>query len=81
MLTPFRRIRGASQFVLGKHGAMLKFGRPAGLLLPQVAEGRDWTAEDFLNALARKSNRPSAAWRDPRARVLAFEAQVFSRRG
>ena len=39
------------------------------------------TAEKFLDALARKSLLGSGAWRDPKARLWVFEAQVFSRRG
>ncbi|MBZ5617677.1 MAG: AmmeMemoRadiSam system protein B [Acidobacteriia bacterium] len=80
VLTPFRWIRGAEEFSVGKHGALLKLGKHAGLLLPQVAEGRDWTAEDFLRAVARKSNLGPSAWRDPRARLSVFEAQIFARK-
>ena len=80
VLTPFRRIRGMEQFSVGRHGAWLKLGKHSGLLLPQVAEGRGWGAEDFLNAVARKSNLPAGAWRDPRARLCVFEAQVFARK-
>jgi AMMECR1 domain-containing protein len=79
VLTPFRRIRGPDQFSIGRHGALLKLGSHSGLLLPQVAEGRGWQAEDFLNALSRKCSLGTSAWRDPRARLLVFEAQVFSR--
>ncbi len=79
VLTPFRRIRGPEQFSMGRHGALLKLGSHSGLLLPQVAEGRGWHAEDFLNALSRKCGLGTSAWRDPRARLLVFEAQVFSR--
>lgn len=79
VLTPFRRIRGAGQFRLGRHGAFLKLRGHAGLLLPQVAAHRDWTTEEFLRALARKSLLGPHAWRDPKARLYVFEAQVFSR--
>jgi len=80
VLTAFRRIRGPERFAVGKHGAWLKLGSHSGLLLPQVADGRGWKAEDFLNAVARKSGLPAGAWRDPRARLLVFEAQVFGRK-
>ena len=79
LLTPFRRIRTEEEFTVGKHGAFLKLGAHAGLLLPQVAEGRDWTSAGFLQAVARKSNLGTNAWRDPRARLFVFEAQVFAR--
>jgi hypothetical protein len=77
VLTPFRRIRGVQGFTVGRHGAWLKLDKQSGLLLPQVAGERGWKAENFLDALARKSNLWTGAWRDPRAQLSVFEAQVF----
>jgi AmmeMemoRadiSam system protein B/AmmeMemoRadiSam system protein A len=79
VLTPFRRIWGAEECTVGRHGLFLKLGGQAGLLLPQVATERGWTAEEFLRAVARKSGLGPRAWRDPQARLYVFEAQVFSR--
>jgi AmmeMemoRadiSam system protein A len=79
VLTPFRRIHDPAEFQLGRHGAMLTLGSRSGLLLPQVAASREWTAEDFWRALARKSLLGPAAWRDPKARLEIFEAQVIAR--
>jgi AmmeMemoRadiSam system protein A len=81
VLTPFRRIRRVEQFRLGVHGAYLKLGGHAGLLLPQVALNHEWTAESFWQAVARKSMLGPRAWRDPKACLSVFEAQVFSRPG
>jgi AmmeMemoRadiSam system protein A len=81
VLTPFRRIRGVEQFSVGRHGAVLKLDSHSGLLLPQVATEHGWTAEKFLEALARKSLLGPRAWRDPKARLSVFEAQVFARKG
>jgi AmmeMemoRadiSam system protein B/AmmeMemoRadiSam system protein A len=81
VLTPFRRIRRIEQFRLGVHGAYLKLGGHSGLLLPQVALNHAWTSESFWQALARKSMLGPRAWRDPKARLSVFEAQVFSRPG
>jgi AmmeMemoRadiSam system protein A len=81
VLTPFRRIRGVEQFRLGDHGAFLKLGGHSGLLLPQVATHHEWTPEKFWQALSRKSTLGPRAWRDPKARLYVFEAQVFSRPG
>jgi AmmeMemoRadiSam system protein A len=77
VLTPFRRIWNAAECTVGKHGLFLKLGGHAGLLLPQVATELGWTAEEFLQAVARKSGLGPRAWRDPKARLYAFEAQVF----
>jgi MEMO1 family protein len=79
LLTPFRRIYSVSEFDIGRHGGYLSRDGRSGLLLPQVAEGHDWTAEDFLHALERKSGLWKDVHRDPKARVYIFEAQVFSR--
>ncbi|MGD0497233.1 MAG: AmmeMemoRadiSam system protein B [Bryobacteraceae bacterium] len=79
VLTPFRRISGAEECIVGKHGLFLKLAGQAGLLLPQVATERGWTAEEFLRAVARKSGLGPRAWHDPKARLYVFEAQVFSR--
>ena len=77
LLTPFRRVRSTAGFQLGRHGAMLRLGTRAGLLLPQVAGEHGWTAEDFWRALARKCSLAPRAWCDPKARIEVFEAQVF----
>jgi AmmeMemoRadiSam system protein B/AmmeMemoRadiSam system protein A len=79
VLTPFRRIRKAGECTVGKHGLFLKLGGRAGLLLPQVATEQGWTTQEFLEAVARKSMLGPHAWRDPKASLYAFEAQVFSR--
>ena len=76
VLTPFRRVRGPAQVEVGRHGVFLRAGG-SGLLLPQVATERGWTAEQFLHALTRKASTGPRAWRDPRARLFVFEAQVF----
>jgi hypothetical protein len=81
VLTPFRRIRGIEQFRLGVHGAFLTLGGHSGLLLPQVAANHEWTPESFWQALSRKSMLGPRAWRNRKARLSVFEAQVFSRPG
>ena len=81
VLTPFKRITSAARFQIGRHGAFLRLGGCSGLLLPQVADDYDWTPEQFLSAVARKSMLGPLAWKDPKARLFVFEAQVFSRSG
>lgn len=79
VLTPLRRITGPSECSVGKHGLLLIVGKRSGLLLPQVAAERGWSAEEFLEAVCQKSLLPPNAWRDPKARLYVFEAQVFGR--
>jgi AmmeMemoRadiSam system protein A len=79
VLTPFKRISSPEECVVGKHGVLLRNGRRAGLLLPQVATERGWDTEEFLEAVSRKSMLPENGWRDPKSRLSVFEAQIFSR--
>jgi AmmeMemoRadiSam system protein B/AmmeMemoRadiSam system protein A len=77
ILTPLRRIRDAADVQIGRHGLFLRVGKRSGLLLPQVASERGWSAEEFLRALTRKSLAAPYAWRDPQARLYVFEAQIL----
>lgn len=75
ILTPLRPIHRTEEFCLGRHGAMLSLGGRSGLLLPQVAVERGWSAEEFWRAMARKSGLWPDAWRDPKAQLWVFETQ------
>ena len=77
VLTPLRRIRDAAEIKIGCHGVFLRVGGHSGLLLPQVATEHGWNAEEFLRALSRKSLTAPHSWRDPRARLYVFEAQIL----
>ncbi len=77
VLTPHRRVRGPSQCVLGRHGVHLELGDRRALLLPQVAENREWTVPEFLSTLSLKAGLPPDAWSRPDARLSVFQAQVF----
>jgi AmmeMemoRadiSam system protein A len=78
VLTPFRRIFKPEECTAGKHGLFLKLDGRSGLLLPQVATEQAWTTEEFLEAVGRKAMLGPRAWRDPKARLFAFEAQVLA---
>jgi len=62
----------------GLHGLLIVKGEHRGLLLPQVAAGRRWSWQRFLEETCVKAGLPRDAWRDPAVRVLAFTAEVFS---
>ncbi len=78
VLTPMRRVRDASGFRLGRHGAYLACGLYRSLLLPQVAGDREWSTETFLGALCRKAGLATHAWQNPETHLYIFRAQVFS---
>jgi uncharacterized protein (TIGR00296 family) len=49
-----------------------------GLLLPQVATERHWTAEKFLAETCLKAGLPKDAWKSAETKILGFTADVFS---
>jgi AmmeMemoRadiSam system protein A len=62
----------------GHHGLLIVKGEHRGLLLPQVAAGRRWSSQRFLEETCAKAGLPRDAWRDPATRIFAFTAEVFS---
>ena len=77
VLSPMKRLPDRSRFRVGIDGGYLKARGTSGLLLPQVAEGRNWTAGDFLSALARKAGLTPDVYADPEARLYVFRAQII----
>jgi AmmeMemoRadiSam system protein A len=67
--------------VTGFHGLLVVKGEKRGLLLPQVAGERRWSAQRFLEETCAKAGLPPDAWREASTRVLAFTAEVFSEAG
>lgn len=80
VLSELRLIR-LEEMQLGLHGIVVVRGRDRGLLLPQVAIERDWSASQFLEAVCQKAGLEPVAWQDPETRLFAFTAEVFSDRG
>jgi uncharacterized protein len=62
----------------GTDGLIVETDRTSGLLLPQVAAEMGWGATDLLEGTCEKAGLPRDAWRDPRVRVLRFQAEVFA---
>ena len=76
VLTPMRKVASINEIQLGKHGIYIHKGSHHGTFLPQVAEGKDWTVEDFLGYCARdKANIGWDGWRN--AEIFTYEAIVF----
>ena len=67
--------------LVGHHGLLVVKGEKRGLLLPQVASERKWSAQRFLEETCDKAGLPPDAWRDASTCVLAFTAEVFSEAG
>jgi AmmeMemoRadiSam system protein A len=77
VLSAERSIRAPREIEIGRHGIDLRLGHARGLLLPQVALEHGFDAERFLVETCRKADLPADAWRDVRADIRVFEAEVF----
>ncbi|HCV42366.1 MAG TPA: hypothetical protein DGH68_02695 [Bacteroidetes bacterium] len=77
VLSPMRRIYNKAEVQVGTHGLMLELGFSKGVLLPQVATEYGWNAEEFLEAVCRKSGLHRLAWREPDAKISVFSAEVI----
>lgn len=77
VLTPLKRIHSLDEFNLGKDGIYIKKGRKTGVYLPQVAEKRDWTKEEFVSHCSQnKAGLGKDGWQD--AELYTFQALIFS---
>jgi MEMO1 family protein len=76
VLSKLKRIYSEDEFVLGKHGIQMKKGNRHGTFLPQVAQSRNWTKEEFLEQCAEEKLGISRdAWKS--AELYTFEALIF----
>ncbi len=77
ILTPLKPIESIDKFELRKHGIYIKKGRNSGTYLPQVAEGRDWTKEEFISHCSQyKAGIGAEGWKN--ADLFTYEAIVFT---
>ena len=78
VLTPMRAVAGPDAIVVGRDGVVLRARGAAAVFLPQVATEQGWNRTQLLDHLAEKAGLPSSAWRDSQAKLLTFQADVFS---
>ena len=78
VLGPMNKVQSAKEIRIGQHGIYLKNGYRSGTLLPQVAEERGWTVEQFLGYCARdKAGIGWDGWKDRDTEIFVYEAYVF----
>jgi AmmeMemoRadiSam system protein A len=80
VLTAPERILPAA-IVVGQHGLLVARGALKGLLLPQVASGRNWSRRRFLEETCNKAGLARDAWRDPATDIFGFTAEIYSEKG
>ena len=70
-----------ARIAVGRDGVMVRRGRNAALLLPQVARDHQWGVDALLAATCRKAGLPAEAWREPGTELFTFQADVFGETG
>ncbi len=79
ILSSLQKISSPLDFQLGRHGVYVKKGEHVGCLLPQVAEERGWSKEEFLSSCcAGKAGLGHNAWKEPGTEVYVFTAGIVS---
>ena len=77
ILSPLRSLRSVNRIKLKRHGLMIKLEEAKGLLLPQVAARNNWDRKSFLEHVCIKAGLEKDAWKEPKAEIMFFDAQVF----
>jgi AmmeMemoRadiSam system protein A len=77
VMGPLEPVRSPDEIVVGRDGLVVRRGRYAGLLLPQVAIEYGWERETFLAQTCVKAGLPPAAWRSQDTQIERFAAEVF----
>ncbi len=79
VLSEMKKVKSADDVKIPGHGVMVKKGARGGVFLPQVADETGWSKEEFLsNLCSHKAGLPPDAWKDPKADIYIFTAEVFS---
>ena len=77
VLTPPAPVEDPATIEIGRDGLIIELRGRSGLLLPQVATEWGFDRERFLAEVCRKAGLPPGSWREPDARLWAFQAEVF----
>ncbi len=63
--------------LVGRDGLIVRRGRAAGLLLPQVPVEWGWDSTEFISQACLKAGLLPDAWFEPDTEVYTFQAEVF----
>lgn len=77
VLTPLATVPRPEAIQPGRDGVVLRVGDRSAVFLPQVATEQGWTRTEMLDNLALKAGLAAGAWRDKRAVLQTFRADVF----
>ena len=77
VLTPFREVPSAEDFVPGKHGIYITKGRYSAVFLPQVASEQGWDRAETFRHLCAKAGLPMDEWKRPGMKFQVCTGQAF----
>ncbi len=77
VLTRMKRVFSFDEIKVGRHGIFIRYSRNSGILLPQVAEERKWTVQEFLENLSLKAGIPRDFYKKQEAELFTFEAIII----
>lgn len=77
VMGPPTPVSGPEDVKVGRDGVILTLGGHRGLFLPQVPVEQGWDRQTYLRQLGRKAGLDTDAYKDPRAILETFTAQVF----
>lgn len=77
VLTPFARVSGPGEILVGRDGVVLHKGGRRAVYLPQVAPEQGWDRDQMLGHLCQKAGLPSECWQRD-AELFTFRAEVFA---
>jgi len=83
VISPLERVpepRNSSSITIGQDGLCIRYKQHSGVLLPQVAADRAWSAEEFLEHVCLKADLKPDCWQRPEAELFRFTAVVFDER-
>jgi uncharacterized protein len=77
LLGAMEPIGASDEIVIGVHGLYMEARGRRGLLLPQVASERQWSAVRFREAVCEKAGLPTAVLEDPSTLLCRFTAECI----
>ena len=77
VLSPLMKVDNLNEIKVGRDGLLIRLDMHSGLLLPQVATEYGWDSTTFLEQTCLKAGLPKSSYKDKRAEIYRFTADVF----
>ncbi len=77
VLTPFKKVSGYDDIVVGRDGVLLQKQGASAVFLPQVAPEQGWDRDEMLSHLCMKAGLDADCWKQ-KAEFMTFQAKIFS---